>query len=378
MANFKTWTICHLSVFMTFIISGLLINCVQACLYISIGWWQPTLFRKLNYYLVWMIYAQLLFLADWWSDSEVRIYADPKLVSEVGQHSALIIMNHHFELDWMCGWMVADRFGVLGNARVFVKKMLKYVPIVGWAWNFSDVAFLERNWEKDQDIMTQSVQALSDYPDPVWLLIFAEGTRLSPEKLEASRDFARSRGLPILRHCLTPRTKGFSHVMENIDASKVPYIYDVTLAVHPKDGGPATIPNILVGRKFVGEVYIRRIDISQVPKDPKGSAQFLMELYESKDKLIDNFALTGQFEPGQKSQPLIPPRRIYSLLNTIIWNVLIVPTVFGQIGVFAFSGSMWQFALALLGVIVMYIALRKFIGLTKISKGSSYGNKKKD
>ena len=110
-------------------------------------------------------------------------------------------MNHHFELDWMCGWMVADRFGVLGNARVFVKKMLKYVPIVGWAWNFSDVAFLERNWEKDQDIMTQSVQALSDYPDPVWLLIFAEGTRLSPEKLEASRDFARSRGLPILRHC---------------------------------------------------------------------------------------------------------------------------------------------------------------------------------
>ena len=177
---------------------------------------------------------------------------------------------------------------------------------------------------------------------------------------------------------LTPRTKGFSHVMENIDASKVPYIYDVTLAVHPKDGGPATIPNILVGRKFVGEVYIRRIDISQVPKDPKGSAQFLMELYESKDKLIDNFALTGKFEPGPKCQPLIPPRRIYSLLNTIIWNVLIVPTVFGQIGVFAFSGSMWQFALALLGVIVMYIALRKFIGLTKISKGSSYGNKKKD
>ena len=146
-------------------------------------------------------FVQLLFLADWWSDSEVRIYADPALVSEVGQHSALIIMNHHFELDWMFGWMVADRFGVLGNARVFVKKMLKYVPIVGWAWNFSDVAYLERNWEKDQDIMTQSVQALSDYPDPVWLLIFAEGTRLSPEKLEASRDFARSRGLPILRHC---------------------------------------------------------------------------------------------------------------------------------------------------------------------------------
>ena len=174
---------------------------------------------------------------------------------------------------------------------------------------------------------------------------------------------------------LTPRTKGFSHVIENIDASKVPYIYDVTLAVHPRDGGPATVSSILVGRKTVAEVYIRRYAISQVPKDPKGSAQFLMDVYEAKDKLIDNFALSGRFESDAK--PLIPTRRVFSLLNTLIWNVLIVPTVFGQIGVFAFSGSMWQFALALLGVIVMYIALRKFIGLTKISKASNYGNKKK-
>ena len=45
---------------MTFIISGLIINCVQAGLYILIGWWHRTLFRKLNYYLVWMIYAQVL------------------------------------------------------------------------------------------------------------------------------------------------------------------------------------------------------------------------------------------------------------------------------------------------------------------------------
>ena len=66
---------------------------------------------------------------------------------------------------------------------------------------FSDVAFLERNWDKDQEIMTKSIEGLSDYPDPVWLLIFAEGTRMNPEKLEASRDFARSRNLPVLRHC---------------------------------------------------------------------------------------------------------------------------------------------------------------------------------
>ena len=45
-------------------------------------------------------------------------------------------MKQTSELDWLFGWMVADRATCLGNARVFVKKILKYVPVVGWAWNF--------------------------------------------------------------------------------------------------------------------------------------------------------------------------------------------------------------------------------------------------
>jgi len=89
-----------------------------------------------------MIYSQLLFLVDWWSNSEVRMHVDPKVLEEIGTENAIIIANHHFELDWLFGWMVADRAQVLGNARVFVKKILQYVPVVGWAWNFSDIAFL--------------------------------------------------------------------------------------------------------------------------------------------------------------------------------------------------------------------------------------------
>ena len=73
--------------------------------------------------------------------------------------------------------------------------------ILKLVFHSSDVAFLERNLDKDSEIMKKSIEGLSDYPDPVWLLIFAEGTRMNPEKLEASRDFARSRNLPVLRHC---------------------------------------------------------------------------------------------------------------------------------------------------------------------------------
>mgnify|MGYP003904378339 CR=1 FL=1 len=54
-------------------------------------------------------------------------------------------MNHHYEIDWLLGWMAADRLRCLGNARVFAKKMLRMVPVIGWAWNFSDVIYVERS-----------------------------------------------------------------------------------------------------------------------------------------------------------------------------------------------------------------------------------------
>jgi hypothetical protein len=57
----------------------------------------------------------------------------------------------------------------------------------------------------------------------------AEGTRFTTEKHEASKKFAEEKGLPILKHHLTPRIKGFT--------TSLPYlhgtfggIYDVQLS----------------------------------------------------------------------------------------------------------------------------------------------------
>lgn len=159
-----------------------------------------------------------------------------------------------------------------------------------------------------------------------------------------------------------------------MDESKVPNLYDVTIAVHPRDGGPATMSSILTGRKTVAEVYIKKYDLKSIPKDAENSSKFLMDVYAQKDQLIDNYALSGQFTDGPVNCTILP-RRPYALINTIVLNLMVVPFVFGQIGVFAFSGSMLHFGLALTLVIILYFTLKKFIGLTKISKGSSYGKK---
>lgn len=80
---------------------------------------------------------------------------------------------------------------------------------MGWAWSFGEVIYLERNWEKDRETIAKGVENLQDFPDPMFLLIFAEGTRFSQEKYRASLEFAKQKGnLPILKHHLVPRTKG--------------------------------------------------------------------------------------------------------------------------------------------------------------------------
>lgn len=48
------------------------------------------------------------------------------------------------------------------------------------------------------------------------MLMFCEGTRFTPEKYEKSKAFALKKGLPVLKHHLTPRTKGFCVAVEGL------------------------------------------------------------------------------------------------------------------------------------------------------------------
>ncbi len=128
--EWRKWLVLQIPLFVTFLISGLVINAVQAVLFFTVGTFSRRLFRKINYYLVWALYAQLLFVGDWWSGSRVRIFASPETLNCLGTEHAIVVMNHHYEIDWMIGWMVAARFGILGNNFLLI--FLRYVPVVGW------------------------------------------------------------------------------------------------------------------------------------------------------------------------------------------------------------------------------------------------------
>ena len=56
------------------------------------------------------------------------------------------------------------------------------------------------------------------------MAIFAEGTRLTEAKVQASVEYAREHGLPELKHHLLPRSRGFSMTVQYFkDKGKVEF-----------------------------------------------------------------------------------------------------------------------------------------------------------
>lgn len=59
--------------------------------------------------------AELVVLGDWWSNTRIIFYTDRKdYDTYFGKEHAYCIMNHTFEVDWLIGWMIADRIHLLG------------------------------------------------------------------------------------------------------------------------------------------------------------------------------------------------------------------------------------------------------------------------
>lgn len=62
-----------------------------------------------------LAFAEVVFLVEWWSGSRAVLHADPNVVENfMGKEHALLLLNHGCEVDWLMGWAVCDRVGVLG------------------------------------------------------------------------------------------------------------------------------------------------------------------------------------------------------------------------------------------------------------------------
>ncbi|XP_035724404.1 1-acyl-sn-glycerol-3-phosphate acyltransferase gamma-like isoform X1 [Vespa mandarinia] len=376
LSSLKRSSIVHLMLAITFFTSGLIINFFQCILYFGIRPFSKYLYRKINYYLCYSFYSELVCMAEWWAGADVTFYIDKKDFDKYSGHEhAYLLMNHSYEVDWLLGWVACDRIGVLGNCKAYAKKSIQYIPTLGWAWKFAENIFLERNWNKDKDVIGTQIKELIEHPDSIWLLLYAEGTRVTSKKLEASQKFAKEKNLPILKYHLTPRTKGF--------ISSIPYmrgktmaIYNIQVAFKESDPVKPTMTNLLLGKKIEGHMYMRRIPLEEVPEGDEAAAEWLHKLYQEKDKMMESFHETGDFFATSgvlKTDIFKLKRRYYSLINTFFWVVVVlVPMLYYLIQLFL-SGSTVYFSIGLAIIVLFYLLMYKTIQMSEISNSSSYG-----
>lgn len=264
-------------------------------------------------------------------------------------------MNHSYEIDWLIGWLVLEKFGCLGNARGFIKNVIKYIPICGWFFGFSEHIFLQRSFEKDKAVLEESLTDYIQYPDPAWMVMTAEGTRFTKEKHEASVKFALERNMQPMKHHLIPRAKGFITCVPILKKSKNLSVLNLQLAFDNDADVEPTLVNILRGERIVAHVFIDRVPIADVA----GTQDYLNEVYHEKDELHDSFLKFGNFFEGRKQTAIEGIRmkpRLGVLVNTLFWFVMNI-TLMGYYATNLILAGRFVFLLSMSGGV---IALCKF------------------
>jgi 1-acyl-sn-glycerol-3-phosphate acyltransferase len=209
------------------------------------------------------------------------------------EENAIVILNHQDMADIPVIFSFARSKKRLGDLKWFVKDVLKYVPGVGWGMLFLDCLFIKRNWTDDREYIQRVFQNILEYRVPIWLMIFVEGTRVRPSKLEKSRRYAEENGFRPLRHVLFPRTKGFVATVKALPGHAAA-VYDVTIGY---EEGVPSLWQWIKGYVRRVHVHVRRFPMEEMPGKEAEISSWLVNRYQEKDDLLEAFYRDGAFVP---------------------------------------------------------------------------------
>ncbi|MDA3862757.1 MAG: lysophospholipid acyltransferase family protein [Deltaproteobacteria bacterium] len=249
-------------------------------------------FRKINSWTAskhWGLYVTLSKLLN-----QVEVLASGDRIP--ADENAIVFANHQEMTDIPVLLFLAKQKQRLGDLKWFAKYPIKYVPGVGWGLMFLDCLFVKRNWSQDKDFINNLFSKFKKEDIPLWLISFVEGTRITDEKLEISRKFARKKGFFLPENVMIPRTRGFAAsvkgLREHVDA-----IYDITIG-YPE--GVPTLLQFIRGYAKKIHIHIRRFPLAQLPEDEEQLKQWLVNRFEEKDQLLHEYKLNGFFSKNTR------------------------------------------------------------------------------
>lgn len=210
-----------------------------------------------DYYYAYMAVTKQSFslvlttITQWFSPTLVRVSWDSSVQGQIKKKSdgsletnfperIVLISNHQVYTDWLYLWWVAYTSQMHGHIFIILKESLKYIPIIGPGMMFFGFIFMARKWVSDKPRLQHRLEQLKKGHqgplsgsqadlDPMWLLMFPEGTNLSANTRKGSKKWAEKQGVPDLQHQLLPRSTGLHFCMQQLEGT-VDWVYDCTMA----------------------------------------------------------------------------------------------------------------------------------------------------
>ncbi|KAI9862972.1 MAG: hypothetical protein M1813_004145 [Trichoglossum hirsutum] len=295
---------------------------------------SPLYFINKDYYYAYMSLTKQSFgimvtvMTRWWTPTVVRVSGDTSVRGQLRQtqdgrlecdfpERMIFIANHQLYSDWLYLWWIAYTSSMHGHIFIILKESLKYIPVIGPGMMFYGFIFLARKWATDKPRFEHRLQKLKSSHsgplsgsrglDPMWLMIFPEGTNLSFNGRVSSAKWAEKQGMKDLKHQLLPRSTGLLFCLRELKGT-VDWVYDCTVAYEGIPRGKYgqdifTLPSTYFqGRppKSVN-MYWRRFAVSTIPiDDQKAFEQWVLDRWIEKDILLEQYLQNGRFPADDK------------------------------------------------------------------------------
>ncbi|CAK4031712.1 related to 1-acyl-sn-glycerol-3-phosphate acyltransferase gamma [Lecanosticta acicola] len=289
----------------------------------------PLKFIDPNFYEAYMAWTKESFavlmttITQWWAPTVVKVSGDDSMKGQLFvmddgtlkcnfPHRIILMGNHQLYTDWLYLWWIAYTNKMHGRIYIILKESLKQLPIIGWGMQFYNFIFLSRKWEQDRYKFKRHLDHLKNPKDPMWLLIFPEGTNLSAVTREKSAKWAQKTGVPDMKHQLLPRSTGLQFCLQELRPT-TNWLYDCTIAYEGVPRGQygqdifTLKSSLFEGRppKSVN-MYWRRFKTSEIPyEDDEQFSRWLLNRWREKDYILEYYYKFGTFPAEGPTQALL-------------------------------------------------------------------------
>ncbi|CAI6333274.1 unnamed protein product [Periconia digitata] len=314
---------------------------IGGCISISITqvMGAPLYFYNKDWFYAWMAITKQQFgilvttMTHWWAPVKMRVSGDESVRGQLYQREdgtlvcdfperLVLIANHQIYTDWVYLWWIAYTSRMHGHFYIILKESIKYIPILGTGMMFYGFIFLSRKWATDQERFQYRLRKLSashngpmagsSYLDPMWLLIFPEGTNLSDNGRVNSKKWADKNGMPDMQHTMLPRSTGLRFCLSELEKT-VEYMYDCTVAYEGVPRGQFGQDLFTIRSSYFEgrppksvNMHWRRFAVKDIPThDEKLFGDWLLKRWREKDDLIEYYLEHDRFPADKGRTPAV-------------------------------------------------------------------------